>query len=353
MQAPVMLDAEYFDGHSARARRVSLHIAGHTLHIVGDGLDLAVPVADVDWPERRSSGVRMAHLAGGGSLHCQDGAAWDAWARAEGLRDPVVVRMQQSWRLAVAAGVALLVVTVGLYRWGVPVASRAIVALTPPEVDAAVGGVVLDALRDHGIIEPTAIEYEQQEEIRVAFARAFARTRPSGDQAPVALRFYDSELGANALALPGGTIIVTDDMVRLLADREDVLLGVLAHEAGHVRGRHGMKSLVQTAFIGTLAGVAIGDYSVMLATVPAALGQMAYSRQFERDADGESIRLLRANGISPAVMVTLFERLQAARGRPPAGGLRASLGIAFASHPADEERLRRFEQAAGVRATAR
>ncbi|OYU72188.1 MAG: hypothetical protein CFE45_40815, partial [Burkholderiales bacterium PBB5] len=46
---------------------------------------------------------------------------------------------------------------------------------------------------------------------------------------------------ANALALPGGTLIVTDAMVRLLADRPDVLVGVFGHELGHLQHRHGMR----------------------------------------------------------------------------------------------------------------
>lgn len=344
---PAQLDAEYFDGRSARATPVSLCVENGTLRILGAALELCVPVAGIDWPERRSGGVRMAHLPGGGSLHCHDGAAWDAWVREQGLHDSCVVRAQQSWRLVVAAGAALIAVCAAFYLWGVPVAARAMVALVPPAVDAAVGGVVLDTLREQKLIAPTAIEPEHQERLRIAFTEAVARTWPPGERALLELRFHESALGANALALPGGTIIITDDMVRLLADRDDVMLGVLAHEVGHIRERHGMKAFVQVALIGVLAGVAVGDYSAVLAAVPAVLGQMAYSRGFERRADDESIRLLRANGIRPDVMVTLFERLQAERGRRSPKSKRLDLGIALASHPADDERVRRFLDATG------
>ena len=43
-----------------------------------------------------------------------------------------------------------------------------------------------------------------------------------------------------ALALPGGIIVVTDDMVNLAANDPE-LLAVLAHEMGHLRGRHAPK----------------------------------------------------------------------------------------------------------------
>ena len=44
-------------------------------------------------------------------------------------------------------------------------------------------------------------------------------------------------LGANALALPSGIVIMTDDLVAL-AKSDDEIGAVMAHELGHVRGRH-------------------------------------------------------------------------------------------------------------------
>jgi Zn-dependent protease with chaperone function len=126
---------------------------------------------------------------------------------------------------------------------------------------------------------------------------------------------------------------------------------VLAHEVGHVRHRHGMRMLVQFALLGTVTGLAIGDFSSLLAAVPALLGQMAYSRDFEREADAESVRLLRTAGISPDVMVAFFERVDAWR-RSKAGqlvGADFDPGIAFSSHPADAERIAFFRAAARSR----
>jgi predicted Zn-dependent protease len=86
----------------------------------------------------------------------------------------------------------------------------------------------------------------------------------------------------------------------------------------------------------------------VLAGVPALLGQMAYSRDAEREADAESVRLLRAAGLSPAVMVEFFERMQAWRDSDAGRKLGADIdvGIAFSSHPADAERIAFFRDAA-------
>jgi predicted Zn-dependent protease len=154
-----------------------------------------------------------------------------------------------------------------------------------------------------------------------------------------------SHLGPNAFALPGGTIVVTDELLTLLAGRDDVLIGVLGHEHGHVQRRHGMRLLVQVTLIGTATAIAVGDFSSVLAAAPALLGQSAYSRDFEREADADAIALLRADGLSPAVMIELFERLAGQNGRT-ADRAESALGIALASHPADAERIARFRAAA-------
>ena len=83
------------------------------------------------------------------------------------------------------------------------------------------------------------------------------------------------------------------------------------------------------------------------ASQPALLGGAGYSRDLEREADEASIRVLRAAGRDPAAMLRLFERLAARRA---AGATEASagaaIGIAFASHPDDAERIARFRAAA-------
>jgi Zn-dependent protease with chaperone function len=137
--------------------------------------------------------------------------------------------------------------------------------------------------------------------------------------------------------------------VNLLDPRNDILLGVLGHELGHVQLRHGMRMVAQASLIGVATSLAWGDFSSVLAAAPALLGQAAYSRDFEREADAQAITLLRANGISPTVMIELFARLTASRAATagaPQADPSSGAGIAFASHPRDAERVRVFRDAA-------
>ena len=335
-----MIDALYFDGHSARGQPVRLRLEGGFL--VADGATAQRwPLAGVEWPERTRHGQRVIQLRGGGSLRVADATAFDDWRRTAGARESWVVRAQQNWRATLAAALALLAVVAAGMLWGVPLASRLIVAAVPPSVDAALGESALAHLGARWL-QPSALPPARQQALRSAFEAAVAAAYPAGDAPAYVLRFDAAHkaIGANAFALPGGTIVLTDTLVERLAGHDDTLVGVLAHELGHLRHRHGMRALVQVTLIGVASSVALGDFSSVLAGVPVLLGQMAYSRDAEREADGEAARVLRASGRSPEAMVVLFEALQREHGEAGA------LPIAFASHPMDEERVRFFRDAA-------
>ena len=338
--------AEYFDGRSARAHAVRAELSGGCLHVRGVEIDLSVPVAQVQWPERTRHGPRVAHLPGGAALHCAHGTAWDAWRRAAGTGDTLVVRAQQSWRATLVSVLLLTLALVAGFVWGVPWVARAAVAVLPQRVDLAVGEAALESL-DGQLLEPTRLPAPERQRIVSAFERAVA-AMPSGGVPPWRIEFRKSRIGPNAFALPGGTIVMTDELVQRVRADERILVGVLGHELGHVRHRHGMRALAQVSALSAAAGLVLGDFSSLLASVPVWLGQAAYSRDAERAADAEAVRLLKAAGYSPRVMVEFFEAVrQGDDAKPRREEPGASwLGIAIASHPADDERIAFFREAA-------
>ena len=222
---PSTLAVEYFDGRSARATPVTLRLMGDLLLVDGEGVARREPVGTVQWPERTRHGTRVAHLADGASLHCADALAWDRWMRAGGHRESAVVAAQQSWRGVFAALVLLVVALFAIYEWGVPAASRGVVALMPRSVDAAIGEQALASIDEH-LMKPSTLPDGQQQRLRTAFARAVA-TLPAGEKPDYKLLFRASEIGPNAFALPGGSIILTDELVTLVDGDEQVITGVL------------------------------------------------------------------------------------------------------------------------------
>lgn len=328
-----------FDGRSAAGRAVRLRIDGNELVADHDaGAPLRWPLKQVRWPERTRHGQRVLHIDSGEWLQCADSNAFDTWAAAAGRRDSLVVRSQQNWRAVAAAVLGSIVVLAAGYVWGLPLAARWALVLIPESADRAVGVALLRQL-DERWMKPTKVPPERQAAIRAAFAQAAARAYPGQPLygANVEFRFL---IDPNALALPGGTIIVTDALVDLLKDRDDVLLGVLGHELGHVRARHGMRMLVQASAVAAVVGLIIGDFSSLLAVAPTVLAQLSYARDIEREADAVCAHVLRAAGYAPAAMVVFFERIRKNDGGAP------QIPIGLASHPDIDERIRYFTETA-------
>jgi predicted Zn-dependent protease len=125
----------------------------------------------------------------------------------------------------------------------------------------------------------------------------------------------------NVFALPGGPTYVNSGLIAA-ADNEVQLVGVMAHEIGHVVLRHSInqaskRSLFQLPAV--LADGALGGSGGMLgslANIGIGFGLnsvfMKYSRSAERDADIVGARMMAAAGYDLVQMAHFFEKLEEA-----------------------------------------
>jgi predicted Zn-dependent protease len=181
----------------------------------------------------------------------------------------------------------------------------------------------------------------QRDELSRKFA-AFVDDDPDGRNY---LLVFRSGPGPNAFALPGGIVVVTDDMVKL-AQSDEQLLAVLAHEIGHVRGRHALRLLLRQSgvfvLVTALAGDAVG-MTILAAALPTVLLESNYSREFEADADDYAFDVLKRHGYSPQAFADVMRRLQAAE---KSSGDDERFFRYLSSHPVTAERIERAEAAA-------
>ena len=344
------IELDYFDGQRPMRQTVQLRVQGDDLVLSDAGGErLRVKRGEVTWPHRHQRGQRIAHLPGAAVLQARDAQAWDAWVERHGLHRDLVGQWQSRWRAWATAMVLLVAVGFGLVRWGLPWGANAVSRMLPDAVAQTVGEHTMAQLTAHWL-KPSNLDAETQARWRErldASARVWAQA--TGQPLPAyELHFMaGGPLGANALALPNGAVIITDELLQALAGHDTVVLGVLAHELTHVRERHVMRQLVQASLLGVGISAVTGDFSALITTAATLAGASHYSREFEREADDGAIAFLRANGWSPAEMTVLFEQLQRLRGTPSGQNTQSDWGIAFASHPNDSERVQRFNEAAG------
>ena len=334
------LYSRWHDGRSAKARAVLVWVQGSDL--VLQDLDTGElhrhALNRIRWPERTAHGQRQAELPDGGMLQHADAAQWDAWWQASGQRDAAVVRWQQSWRATGWAVLGSVLFLAMAWVWGVPWLSHGVVQLIPARLEARLGEVAMAQMQEL-FLKPSQVPVQQQAEIRQRFDDVVAQARQGQETAPYTIQFHHAPaLGANAFALPGGQVVLTDDLLAMLADQPDAIQGILAHELGHVQHRDGLHMLVRASLIGAVVGVVFGDAGGFIATVPVVLVQQSYSRDTERRADAFAAQTLADAGLSPAVMAVFFERLGA-----QSDAAQSRLPIAIASHPDSAERIAFFK----------
>jgi len=201
----------------------------------------------------------------------------------------------------------------------------------PPSVEQRIGAGTLKFLDTH-ILSPTRLTFSRREAITARFR---ALTAEVEGVPHYELIFRKSRIGPNALALPSGQIVLTDDIVQLLDD-DDAIMGVLAHELGHVHEHHFMRRLIQSSAIGALATALFGDVSSVIANIPTVLLDLKYSRDVEREADDYALALFKANGISREKLAYVFRKLGE---KEVAGG---DIPAYLSSPPANAERINRI-----------
>ena len=328
-----MLQANYFDGRSTRVHVVSLSTSGEDLIIAGEGVDFRVPFADVKVDERLGLAPRSLRFRDGAFCEVRDLEGLESLLRSTAHRDGRVDRLQRNLRFVVFSCVACVVIAVAAYRWGLPWAAGEGAKHLPPVIGKTLSVQTLKIL-DGAILTPSKIGEERQQALSAKFHEL--RLQEGGVPDSALLFRRSAQLGANAFTLPDGTIIVLDDLITVIGDDQRIL-AVLAHELGHVHGRHGLQLLLRSSAVGAFWTFYIGDISSLLAAAPAAVVEAKYSQELERQADDYAAALLLHNGLSPGLLADALQKLTESHpGASKAGFL--------STHPSTDERMRRLRQ---------
>lgn len=223
--------------------------------------------------------------------------------------------------------------TFAVWRFALPALVSLAVMLTPaPLVDAVDRGTLQTI--DLSLAEPTRLGAPERMRAEEIFDRLLSHLpEEEREGRSFDLQFRDLPgMGPNALALPGGTVVLTDALVREFP-QDDVIAGVLAHEIGHVVEEHGLRQLYRSLGVFVLVSIIAGDTGPILEDVlleGGVLLSLSYSREHERAADAFALRLADRAGYDPAGLLAFFDSL-------PDAELETSNWAS--THPASGERI--------------
>jgi Zn-dependent protease with chaperone function len=303
-----------------------------------DGGDVInVTINDVI-PAIQGGDVRLV-LSSGDVFHLAPARDGESYEILEGfypkpaLRESRLARLETvGWRGMIALAIVFLGLVMGFRAAIAPLGD--IAAGMVPEAFVEKGSRLVLAELDLTLLKDSALPDETRIKILADFnqliaggPREFADTR---------LHFRSSpKIGPNAFALPGKDIIILDELVEF-ADDHDVVLGVLAHEFGHVTNRHSLRQIMRSAVIAFGVSIIVGADDSILEEVVAfgsVLVHSEQSRQFEREADRESTNWMRAIGRDPSALTRFFEKISKECGDY------CGDDTIFSSHPAFKDRI--------------
>lgn len=331
-----MVEAGYYDGRTSRRHAVRVQAGQGGIELIASDWSRHQPFAGLQVSEPIGGAPRTLTFADGSYCEVAQGRALDELLATIGHRDHAVARWQNSWRLALAGVVFMVVVLLAGYRWGLPWLAERTAPMIPPAAVSYMSQQVLTAL-DQRMLAPSALPPERQQALTEAL-----RSIASGDPelANSRLLFRSApKVGPNAFALPDGEVVLFDELVAL-ADSDEEVLGVLAHELAHVKFRHGLRQVIQSSVVAAVAASYFGDISSLLSGLTAVLLESKYSRGFELEADAYGATLMRRNGRSAEGLALMLEKMERAHEK----GTRRNQSSAdwLSSHPDTAERIARL-----------
>lgn len=327
----------YFDGENGDAHAAELYRVGAShFGVAGERVTRSGAIASLAITPRLARVARTIEFPDGARMLIAHDAVIDGWFAREGRMEAFVDRLEKhAYAVAIAIVVCAATLVVGA-RWGIPWLSDRIADKIPPDVERTLGVEVLSNLDRFGLAS-TQLAPARRNELELRFDKL---AHDSGGE--YTLEFRDApRVGANAFSIPGGTIIVTDQLVHLMDDDRE-FDAVVAHEIGHQKYRHALRQTLRGSAVAIIAAFFAGDVSSASAVVigvPTFLLDSHYSREFESEADRYSFELLSRDGESPHWFAEAMRNLEA---QVPDGGELAYLS----SHPTTHERIAAADAAA-------
>jgi len=139
----------------------------------------------------------------------------------------------------------------------------------------------------------------------------------------------------NAFATPGGYMYFYTGIIKFL-ENESQFAGVMAHEMSHADLRHSTSMLTAAYGVQILLSIVLGQANSQLADIVAnlayGLGQLAYSREFEYQADEHAVEYLYQTSYDARGIAGFFTMLDDAP-HPPQF---------LSTHPSPENRIEKI-----------
>ena len=335
----IVFDAICYDGIHPTGELVSVRVTdnGRT-SVVGPQTSFSCNWMDVEVTAQLGQTARSLRFPSGAKCeshahdainHLQDRYTRSAFGKT-------LHALESRWHYVLIASIIVIAFTWGMITHGIPGLANRVALALPASVDERLSEGSLELLDQH-ILNASELDEDHRQRLRNKFAVIADRSNDAHDYRLL----FRRGVGSNAFALPSGHIVVTDELIQL-ADHDEEVLAVLAHEIGHVVHKHGLRSVLQSSAVALLLTAVTGDIgsaSGFAAAMPIILLETSYSRKFEREADQCAFDYMQAHDFDTKHFATILEKITAGNGDGS-----ESVFTYLSTHPSTSDRTRRFTE---------
>lgn len=325
-----MSTAKFFDGQSAQSQKVILRIESKNLLILsetsGEQLD-SWPIKDLRLdPRIPTVSVLMCKYEPDARIELIDHQILESLKKHNSLLHKKTLSRRKLGILVVLFIFILIAVFFGVQFFSAQLAHR-----IPFSIEQKLAKK-LEIEKEFGLCPLSPVQSTVLDKLVSSVYPAL----PQDSEFSIKVQVYREKV-ANAFTLPGGNILFTEELLNQ-ADSPEEIVGVLAHELGHVEHRHILQSIIRSTLLVTFVNFISYGPAGMILIDPGTAAQLLllkYSRGMEEEADQSSLLRLHHQHIDLRGYQKFFTR----------ENLQTSDALGFLStHPASPERARLIEK---------
>ncbi len=349
----------YYDGQTAESHDLQLELDEQGIISAHPSLIKPVAIKDVILSRRIGKVARTLTFPSGGVFETTDHETLDSWLDEHQMSHGLVHKLESSTRYVMAALIFILVFIAWTYFYGIPWFSKVAANALPAEASIYIGHGAMETMDERFFLE-SDLDMELQRSLSKKFTQLLPNNENDSEIKYKLLFRKGGYFGANAFALPDGTVVITDELISL-ATHDEEILSILLHEIGHVEHRHSLRRVISHSGLAVLTVLITGDVSSageLILALPNILMDSSYSRDHEWEADGYALEKMQINGIPTSRFADIMERLES-EAKFEYGSVNEDASIAdeecengdafdydwvdyMSSHPVSKDRIARF-----------
>ncbi|PKF62840.1 hypothetical protein CW745_05310 [Psychromonas sp. psych-6C06] len=332
----------YLDGQSAKRVDATLQSQNSSgFSLLTEEQSISIECADINIEAALGNTPREVSLGKSGLFISEEHEEIEQLSKLikqGGFPFSLVHKLEHNLVSVICFTLSVIVFIWALAVHGIPHAAKTIAFEMPEYVEGHLSSSleVLDAT----ILEPSQLSTTRQQQLHLFFKpylQDHEMLHPTVH--------FRSGMDANALALPNGDIVFTDELVKL-ADNDQQLVAVLFHELGHLKHKHITRRILQDSMITLAVFLITGDIDSvdMLTGIPTLVVDLAYSREFELEADKYALEMLKQSNIPVATFAEIMLLLSNHYESDEQGNQERKITDFLSTHPRTQDRIEQVNQ---------